>query len=90
MIILETDRLILRKFKEEDIPSLHSIFSDSETMEYYPAPFSNEKTQNWVKRNQERYKEDGYGLWAVCLKGIGLKGSARKQLRLAGNMVFIN
>lgn len=71
MIIIETDRLELRLLKDEDIPTLHSIFSDAETMEYYPAPFSYEKTQNWVKRNQKRYEENGYGLWAVCLKENG-------------------
>lgn len=69
MVVIETDRLLLRQLKEEDIPGLHLIFSDPETMRYYPSPFSYEKTQNWVKRNQERYKKDGYGLWAVCLKG---------------------
>jgi ribosomal-protein-alanine N-acetyltransferase len=68
MIILETERLYLRQYRKEDIHSLHSIFSDTETMEYYPTPFSLERTQNWVKKNQERYEEDGYGLWGVCLK----------------------
>jgi [ribosomal protein S5]-alanine N-acetyltransferase len=68
MIILETKRLYLRHYKEEDMHYLHSIFSDSETMEYYPAPFTTEQTQNWIKRNQERYQEDGYGLWGICLK----------------------
>ncbi|QED49310.1 GNAT family N-acetyltransferase [Cytobacillus dafuensis] len=68
MYILETDRLILRQFKDDDMPSLHSIFSDSETMEFYPAPFSFEQTQNWIKRNQERYQECGYGLWGICIK----------------------
>nr|WP_275950881.1 GNAT family N-acetyltransferase [Cytobacillus citreus] len=58
----------MRQFKDDDMPSLHSVFSDSETMEYYPAPFSFEHTQNWIKRNQERYKECGYGLWGICLK----------------------
>ncbi|ALC83939.1 MULTISPECIES: GNAT family N-acetyltransferase [Bacillus] len=68
MIILETERLFLRQYKEEDMSSLYSIFSDSETMKYYPSPFSFEQTQNWIKRNQERYQEDGYGLWGICLK----------------------
>jgi [ribosomal protein S5]-alanine N-acetyltransferase len=71
MIVLETDRVLLRQYEEEDIPSLYSIFSDSETMKYYPAPFSYEKTVKWVRNNQERYKNDGYGLWAVCLKKNG-------------------
>lgn len=68
MIILETERLYLRQYRKEDIHTLYSIFSDAETMEYYPAPFNLEQTQNWVKKNQERYQEDGYGLWGVCLK----------------------
>ncbi|MCT8136662.1 GNAT family N-acetyltransferase [Anaerobacillus sp. CMMVII] len=68
MIILETERLVLRKFRADDVPFLYEIFSDQETMAYYPAPFSQEKTENWVKRSQERYRADGYGLWAVCRK----------------------
>jgi [ribosomal protein S5]-alanine N-acetyltransferase len=68
MIIFQTERLYLRKYKQEDIQSLHAIFSDSETMKYYPAPFTLEQTQNWINRNQERYVEDGFGLWGICLK----------------------
>ncbi len=68
MIILETERLYLRQFQETDVLPLHTIFSDAETMEYYPAPFTYEQTQTWIKRNQERYLNDGFGLWAICLK----------------------
>jgi len=68
MVVLETQRLILRQYKDEDITPLHHIFSDPETMKFYPAPFSIQQTQDWIKRNQDRYRNDGYGLWAVCLK----------------------
>jgi ribosomal-protein-alanine N-acetyltransferase len=68
MIILETARLYLRKFKDEDLEMLYPIFSDSETMQFYPAPFSKDKTQDWIKQNIASYKSNGYGLWAVCLK----------------------
>ncbi|WP_110926798.1 GNAT family N-acetyltransferase [Bacillus massiliglaciei] len=68
MQILRTERLSLRPFREEDILVLHAIFSDVETMAYYPAPFTLEQTRNWVKRNQERYEKDGYGLWGIYLK----------------------
>ncbi|TDL57696.1 N-acetyltransferase [Paenibacillus dendritiformis] len=71
MIIIETPRLFLRPFDDEDATSLHPVFSDPETMAYYPAPFSYQQTQAWVKRNQDRYANDGYGLWAVCLKDTG-------------------
>ncbi|WML43855.1 GNAT family N-acetyltransferase [Neobacillus sp. PS3-40] len=68
MIVLKTERLYLRQYKEEDTRILLPIFSDVETMKYYPAPLSFEQTQNWIKKNQERYQEDGYGLWGICLK----------------------
>ncbi len=68
LLILETERLFLREFIGTDIPTLHSLYSDAETMSYYPAPFRYEQTESWVSRNQQRYKRDGYGLWAVCLK----------------------
>jgi RimJ/RimL family protein N-acetyltransferase len=71
MIVLETSRLLLRRYKVEDITALHPIFSDPTTMEFYPAPFSFEQTQNWIQRNIDRYENDGYGLWAVCLKDTG-------------------
>ncbi len=68
MFTLETQRLLLRQYKEDDLIPLYRIFSDPETMEFYPAPFSIQETQDWIKRNQDRYRNDGYGLWAVCLK----------------------
>ena len=58
----------MRQYKDDDFTSLHTIFSDVETMEYYPTPFSMVKTYDWIVRNQSRYKSDGFGLWAVCSK----------------------
>ncbi|MGE7676467.1 GNAT family N-acetyltransferase [Lysinibacillus sp. NPDC094403] len=68
MIIMETERLKLREFNDDDITALYSIFSDAETMKYYPAPFTLLQTKNWIEKNKQRYREDGYGLWAVYLK----------------------
>ncbi|MCU9614720.1 GNAT family N-acetyltransferase [Caldibacillus lycopersici] len=71
MTTLQTKRLFLREFIDDDFPSLYEIFSDPEAMKFYPAPFSQEKTKEWIKNNQKRYKEDGFGLWAVCLQDTG-------------------
>ncbi|MDB5055414.1 MAG: ykkB [Bacilli bacterium] len=83
MIILETARLLLRHYKNEDINALQNIFSDPDTMEFYPAPFSVQQTQEWIKRI-ERYHMDGFGLWAVCLKDtnefIGDCGLVKQQI----------
>ncbi|WP_397538690.1 GNAT family N-acetyltransferase [Rummeliibacillus pycnus] len=84
MLILKTKNLYLREYRNEDLPSLHAIFSDAETMKYYPAPFSIEKTRKWIETNQNRYTQDGYGLWSVCLKDtnevIGDCGLTKQQV----------
>lgn len=64
----ETERLYLRELKPEDLDSLHAIFSDDDTMRFYPAPFTREQTGQWIQKNLERYWKDGFGLWGVCLK----------------------
>lgn len=45
-MILETDRLILREYVEEDFDALFEILSDTETMQHYPAPFDEDRTRN--------------------------------------------
>ncbi len=56
---------------QEDYPSLAAILQDEQTMYAYETPFSAEETQAWLDRNLARYKEDGFGLWAVILKDDG-------------------
>ena len=70
-MILETERLVLREMAQTDFDALYEIFSDAETMQYYPAPFDKAKVHNWIERNQTRYRENGFGLWAVILKETG-------------------
>lgn len=70
-MIVETSRLYLREYEQEDFATLHAIFSDPETMRFYPAAFTEQQTRDWITRNQDRYMQDGCGLWAVCLQGEG-------------------
>ncbi len=30
-----------------------------------------ERVSGWIERNMARYRDDGFGLWAVCLKNTG-------------------
>ena len=69
--MIETPRLRLREMGPMDHAALCRIFCDAETMAYYPAPFDEEKVAQWIKRNRERYRVFGFGLWAVCLKETG-------------------
>jgi len=44
---------------------------DERTMYAYEGAFSDEETQDWLDRQLRRYKDDGFGLWAVILKETG-------------------
>lgn len=66
--ILETPRLILRKFVAEDADALALVISDAKTMRYYPAPMDRQGVEDWIARNQRRYAANGHGLWAMILK----------------------
>jgi len=68
MLILETERVVLREFVAEDASALARILSDPETMRYYPAPFDHEGVVAWIDRNLRRYQKDSHGLWAMILK----------------------
>jgi len=68
---LETERLILRELTMEDLDALHEILSDPETMRHYPAPFTRERSRQWIQWNLENYRAYGFGLWAVVLKATG-------------------
>jgi len=70
-MILETERLILRKMNEGDYDDLYKVLGDPEIMKHYPYSFDEERVRGWISRNMGRYAKDGFGLWAVCLKDTG-------------------
>lgn len=68
---LETDRLYLREMRQSDLDALRRILQDEETMYAYNGAFSDAETQAWLDRQLDRYRESGFGLWAVVLKKTG-------------------
>ena len=71
MIVIETQRLLLREMIPADRPALCRILQDSEVMYAYNGPFSDEEVDEWLERQLARYRQWGYGLWAVVLKATG-------------------
>ncbi len=68
-MILETERLYLRRLAQSDFPALCQILQDGETMYAYEGAFSDKEVQEWLDRQLARYERYGFGLWAVILKG---------------------
>ncbi len=69
--VLETDRLYLREMTPEDYDALYRVLGDPEIMQHYPYAFDEERVRGWIEQNMKRYRENGFGLWAVCLKDTG-------------------
>ena len=69
--MFETERLTLREMTQEDLPALCAILQDERTMYAYNGAFSETEAQAWLDKQLLRYREDGFGLWAVCAKDTG-------------------
>jgi len=70
-MIFETERLLLREMTNEDLPALSEILQDEQAMYAYEGAMSDAETQQWLDKQLARYKQDGFGLWAVVLKEMG-------------------
>ncbi len=63
--VIETERLRLRAITQDDFADLFAIWSDAETMRFYPNTLDEQAMRAWIERNLKRYAEYGHGLWAV-------------------------
>lgn len=70
-IIMETPRVIIREYVQEDFDGLRDIICDAETMKYYPRPYDENGVQRWLDWCIRSYAENGFGLWALELKETG-------------------
>ena len=66
-MIIETHRLSLREMRQTDYPALSKILQDPEVMYAYEGAFNENEVQEWLDKQMNRYKELGFGLWAVIL-----------------------
>ena len=69
--ILETERLLLRRLRPDDVDAIFAVIGDPIAMQYYPRTFERKDAEEWIERNLRRYAEHGHGLYAVVLKTSG-------------------
>lgn len=69
--VIESERLFLRKIREDDFKSLREILKDGETMYAWEGGFTDEEVRVWIGKNIERYKKDGYSYFIGIDKATG-------------------
>lgn len=64
-IYIQTPRLILRDWKEEDLLRFTRMNKDPKVMEFFLQPLTKEETLAFYHRIQHELRTSGYGLFAV-------------------------
>lgn len=84
---LETDRLILRHWREEDVVDWVAMNADPEVMQYFPKVLTPDESLAMMERIQTRLENEEFGLWAVEVKNgdpfIGFVGLSIQDVGLA-------
>lgn len=77
---LESDRLLLRAWRDEDLPAFAALNADPQVMRYFPAPLTSEQSDALADKIRQFLQQHGWGLWALEVKGgapfIGFVGLA--------------
>ena len=69
--MIDTERLLLREWVEEDIVPFAAINRSEKVMKYFPKPLSYEETVGFYNRITREFAACGFGLYAVELKSTG-------------------
>lgn len=67
-IYLETERLILRSWKDADRKPFAEMNGNRTVMKYFPATLSVVESNAFVDRINAEFEETGFGLYAVEIK----------------------
>ena len=68
---LESARLLLRQWRDEDLPEFAAMCADPQVMRYFPAPLSRLESASLIGRIRGHFAEHGFGLWALERKDTG-------------------
>ena len=68
---VRTDRLLLRRWREEDRAPYAALNGDPETLVYFPSTLTRAESDAHVDRSEARFEAYGYGLWALEVRQTG-------------------
>lgn len=69
-IVFETNRLVVRRWRSSDLPSLKAVYGDKEAMKWVGdgQPITDDLCAEWLIVTNRNYTKYGYGMFAVELK----------------------
>lgn len=68
---LETERLVLREWREGDVAPFHALCSDGRVMEYLGPPLDREEAEAAIARQNALLATVGYCFWALERRSDG-------------------
>ena len=69
--MVETERLLLREWREDDFEPFARMCADPRVMEFFPATLTREETAAGIERGRAHFARHGFGWWAAELKETG-------------------
>lgn len=71
MKIIETDRLVLRTWKNDDADTFYSINQDPKVIEFLGGPMTLEEVDQFIQDKNKQQETRNFTLWATELKATG-------------------
>jgi RimJ/RimL family protein N-acetyltransferase len=65
-----TPRLLLRLWRDEDLPAFAAMNGDPKVMEHFPKPLDRTESDAAAARIREHFVLRGFGFWAVEVPGV--------------------
>jgi RimJ/RimL family protein N-acetyltransferase len=62
---IKTDRLVLRRWRDDDLAPFAAMNGDPLTMRFMPSVMSAEETRTLIARFEEHHRTHGFGVWAA-------------------------
>ena len=69
--IIETKRLVLRRWREADREPFADLNGDPQTLVFFPSTLTRAESDALVDRIEARFEAHGYGLWALEVRQTG-------------------
>jgi RimJ/RimL family protein N-acetyltransferase len=68
---IRTERLLMRRWRDSDRTPFAALNADPEVMRYFPAPPDRAESDRLIDRFEQRFDQQGFGLWALEVFATG-------------------